>query len=180
MARRNSPLFLALLFCLLQSSDLALRALTKEKMLHSIFPSLLLWGMCKMRSSQYHMRSIPNSLCGLRADLGLTIHRVLSRSTEKRIQEASAHHISWAFAISSSCRLGEKREDLDACLWLPPPWTLWGAWCHPAESRFCHCWLPPSLWPAPAVGEVAMQRRRHVPADIAAFLIGRSTKTVSW
>lgn len=123
-ARRNSPFFLAILFCLLQSSALALRALTKEKMLHSIFPSLLLWGMCKMRSSQYYTRSIPNSLCGLRADLGLTIYCILSRSAEKRIQEASAHHISWEFAISSSCRLGEKREDLDACLWLLPPWTL--------------------------------------------------------
>lgn len=133
MACRNSPFFPAILFCLLQSSDWALRALTKEKMLHSIFPLLLLWGMCKMRSSQYYMRSILNSLCGLQADWDLMIYCILNTSTVKWIQEALSH-ISWAFTIQSSGRLGEKKEDLAVCLWLPPPWKLREAWC-PAAGR---------------------------------------------
>lgn len=63
-----------------------------EKTLHSIFPSLLLWGMCKMRSSQYYMRSIPNSVCSLQADLDLTIYCILNISTVKWIQEALSSH----------------------------------------------------------------------------------------
>ena len=98
-ARRNSPFFLAILFCLLQSSDWALRALTKEKMLHSIFRSLLLWGMCKMRSSQCYMRSIPNSLCNLRADSDLTIYCILNRSTMKWMKESlSSHQLGVVFS----------------------------------------------------------------------------------
>lgn len=136
-------------------------------MLHSIFPSLLLWGMCKMRSSQYFMRSIPNSLCGLQADLELMVHCVLNRALWSEFRRHS-HHISWAFAIQSSCKLGGKGEDLVVRLWLPAPWNLWEAWCLPAESSFSWCWQPSSSWSAPGIGEVVMQKSRHAPTDITA------------
>lgn len=92
-ACRISPSFLATPFLSPTKFRLTPEGTNKEKkMLHSIFPSLLLWGTCKMRSSQYYMRSIPNSLCSLQAELDLTMYCILNTSTVKWIQEALSSH----------------------------------------------------------------------------------------
>lgn len=121
------PIFPSYSFLSLTKFRLSPKGTNKGKKCFTAFSPRYCFGVCvrwDQVSATWGAFLIHRAVCGQTC-----IWQFIAFWTDALWSECRRHspHIGWAFAIQSSCRLGEKREDLVVCLWLPPPWKLWEA-----------------------------------------------------